>query len=86
MSGSTTSTDSTEASSLLRTESGSERARSRLALAAAASSRVPSWKVTPSRSLKVSVLPSSLVDQEVASCGTKVSSGVTSTSLSQSEV
>ena len=40
-----------------------------LAFAAAAFHSLPSWNVTPSRSWKVQVRPSSLTDQEVASLG-----------------
>ncbi|CUI83733.1 Uncharacterised protein [Achromobacter xylosoxidans] len=80
------STFSTEASSPLRRLSGSVMARSRLALAAAASNLLPSWNSASSRSLKVSTLLSGLNDHEVASCGTKCSLGSMSTSLSHSEV
>ncbi len=46
-----------------------EMVRSKAALAAAALKASPSWKVTPSRSLKVQARPSSLTDQSVASAG-----------------
>ena len=46
------------------------RKRWKLLTTAAASSLVPSWKVTPGRSLKVQVLPASVPVQEVASEGT----------------
>ena len=84
--GSSTVTLSTAVSSLLRLESGSVIERSMFALTASASNFEPSWKVTPSRSLKVSFVWSSLYDQEVASCGVNSSFGVMSMSLSQSEV
>lgn len=58
------STLATVASSLLRLLSGSVRARSRLALTAAASIGVPSWNTASVRSLKVSVLLSALVLQD----------------------
>jgi len=57
-----------------------------LALTAAASNGVPSWNTTPSRSVMVSVLPSSLHVQPVASWGVISSPGVMSTSLSHSAV
>ncbi|CUJ39946.1 Uncharacterised protein [Achromobacter kerstersii] len=80
------STFSTEASSPLRRLSGSVIARSRLALAAAASNFAPSWNSASSRSLNVSTLLSGLNDHDVASCGTKCSLGSMSTSLSHSDV
>ncbi len=79
------STLATVASSLLRLLSGSVRARSRLALTAAALMGVPSWKTASVRSLKVSVLLSGPTDHDCASWGTNFRSGVMSTSRSHNE-
>ena len=51
--------------------------------AASASNVSPSWNFTPGRSLMVTVLPSSEVSCESASCGTTSSFSFTSNSLSQ---
>ena len=59
--GPVTSTPSTVTRSPLMLERGSVRARSRLNFTAAASSGVPSWKVTPARMLSSRVLGSGLL-------------------------
>ena len=85
VSGSTTSTLSTAASSGRRNEPCMVMCRSRLALTASASMRSPSWNLTPGRSLMVTVLPSSEVSCESASCGTMLMFSSMSNSLSHSE-
>ena len=63
-----------------------QRARTfQIGLTAAASTGAPSWNTASLRSLKVSVLLSSLVVHDCASCGTIFRSGVMSTSLSHSD-
>ncbi len=77
--GSTTSTDSTDASSPERLEVFSSRWRSSEVLTASASKGVPSLNFTPSRSGIVSVLRSSETRGiDAASCGTTSSFGPTS--------
>ena len=58
--------------------------RSRLYLAAAASTGSPSWNFTPGRSLIVTVLPSAEVSEQSASCGTMPAFSSISNSLSHS--
>ena len=70
VSGSTTSTLSTEPISGLRNEPFMVRWRSRLYFAASALNGSPSWNFTPGRSLMVTVLPSAEVSWLSASCGT----------------
>src|SRR6185369_10256542 len=79
-----TSTLATGASSPRRLEPAMFLWRSRLNLTAAASNFSPSWKVTPWRSLSVSVLLSADHWCEVASIGTMLSFSSRSNSLSQS--
>ncbi len=67
--GSITSTEATGLSSPLRTEPFIVLWRSMLNFTASASNGSPSWKVTPSRSLIVSALPSADHSWPVASCG-----------------
>ena len=85
VSGSATSTLSTAASSGLRNEPCMVMCRSRLAFTASASMASPSWNLTPGRSLMVTVLPSSVVSCERASCGTMLMFSSMSNSLSHSE-
>ena len=83
VSGSTTSTVSTWASSGRRNEPFMVRWRSRLYLAAAASKSSPSWNFTPGLSLMIIVLPSADSSWPVASCGTMLAFSSMSNSLSQ---
>ncbi len=77
--GSTTSTDSTVDSSAARADPSSSRWRSSEVLTAAASIGVPSVKVTPSRSVMVTVVPPSPTSgSSAASCGTSCRSASTS--------
>ena len=85
VSGSTTSTSSTEPSSGLRNEPFMVRWRSRLYFAASASNGSPSWNFTLGRSLMVTSLPSADVSWLSASCGTTFSFSSMSNSLSQIE-
>ena len=71
--GSTTSTDSIIERSAFTVDVSSVMARSRFALTAAASNGVPSWNVTPSRSVSSSVCGSG-DDHSVASPGSGVRS------------
>ncbi len=82
---SATSTLSTAPSSGLRNEPCMVMCRSRLAFTASASMTSPSWNLTPGRSLIVTVLPSSEVSLDSASCGTMLSLSSMSNSLSHSD-
>ena len=83
VSGSTTSILSIAASSGLRNEPVMLRWRSSENLAASASSFSPSWNFTFGRSLIVTVLPSSEMSEESASCGMTFRFSSISNSLSQ---
>ena len=54
-------------------------------MTASASIASPSWNLTPGRSLMVTVLPSSEVSLDSASCGTMLSLSSMSNSLSHSD-
>ena len=82
VSGSATSTLSICDSSALRNEPCMVMCRSSVNFAASASNGSPSWNFTPGRSLIVTVLPSSDVSCESASCGTMLRLPSMSNSLS----
>jgi hypothetical protein len=69
VSGSTTSTEAMAASAGATVLSSRPLFRSRLALTAVASTGVPSWKLTPSRSVSSRYEPSGANCQDVASIG-----------------
>ena len=75
VSGSTTSTDVMTARSEATAEPSTVWPRSMFAFTASASNGVPSWNVTPSRSVNVSAVPSALNSHAVASPGIGAASG-----------
>jgi hypothetical protein len=75
VSGSTTSTDVITARSDATAEPSTVWPRSMLAFTASASKGVPSWNVTPSRSVNVRAVPSSLNSHAVANPGIADASG-----------
>ena len=74
--GSTTSTVSTVPSSGATAEPSTVLARSMLIFTASASNGVPSWNVTPSRSLSSRAVSSSTHSHSVARPGTSEASGI----------